>query len=156
MFPKRLPESVVNDCNERIVRHSLNAIRSAAATDHDDDSSHGGGAAGPVDQQMFRVNQVDTLQPDCRRTVVRQQNILDHIVNLSQAHIRPIVHGKARCNVEFEAKISISVIGEGFTFLDRHSVDPYNEGEDLKAQARSYRRRHGIRLSGPQPYYAFS
>jgi hypothetical protein len=28
-FRKRLPESVVNDCNERIVRHGLNVIRSA-------------------------------------------------------------------------------------------------------------------------------
>jgi hypothetical protein len=116
--------------------------------------------------------------------LVRQQTILyyadtrsipDRIVSLCQAHIRPIVRGKARCNVEFGAKISISVTGDGFTFLDRLSYDPYNEGEDLKAQARSYRRlhghypkvicadqiyrtrsnrafcqRHGIRLSGPR------
>ena len=82
----------------------------------------------------------------------RQQTILyhadsrsipDRIVSLCQAHIRPIVRGKARCNVEFGAKISISVTGEGFTFLDRLSYDPYNEGEDLKAQAMAYRRRHG-------------
>ena len=53
------------------------------------------------------------------------------------------MRGKARCNVEFGAKISISVIGDGFTFLDRLSYDPYNVGEDLKSQARSYRRRHG-------------
>ena len=54
-----------------------------------------------------------------------------------------IVRGKVRCNVEFGAKISISVTGEGFTFLDRLSYDPYNEGEDLKAQAMTYRRRYG-------------
>lgn len=85
------------------------------------------------------------------------------------------MRGKARCNVEFGAKISISVTGDGFTFLDRLSFDPYNEGEDLKARARAYRRqnrhyprvicadqiyrmranrafcqRHGIRLSGPR------
>ena len=53
------------------------------------------------------------------------------------------MRGKARCNVEFGAKISISVTGDGFTFLDRLSYDPYNVGEDLKSQARSYRRRHG-------------
>jgi hypothetical protein len=116
--------------------------------------------------------------------LVRQQTILYHadsrsvparIVSLCQAHIRPIVRGKTRCNVEFGAKISISVTGEGFTFLDRLSYDPYNEGEDLKAQAIAYRRRyshypevicadqiyrtrsnrafcqrHGIRLSGPR------
>ena len=49
-FRKRLPESVVNDCNERIVCHGLNVIRSAASTDHDDDSSHGGGSSRPDDQ----------------------------------------------------------------------------------------------------------
>jgi transposase, IS5 family len=86
------------------------------------------------------------------RELVRQQNILyhsdsrsipDRIVSLSQAYVRPIVRGKARCNVEFGAKISISVTGEGFTFLDRLSFDPYNEGEDLKGQASAYRCRHG-------------
>ena len=84
--------------------------------------------------------------------LVRQQTILyhidsrsipDRIVSLCQAHIRPIVRGKARCNVEFGAKISISVTGEGFIFLDRVSHDPYNEGEDLKTQAMAYHRRHG-------------
>jgi hypothetical protein len=116
--------------------------------------------------------------------LVRQQRILyyadtrsiaDRIVSLSQPHLRPIVRGKARSNVEFGAKISISVTGEGFTFLDRLSWDPFNEGEDLKAQVRAYKRRcgtypkvvcadkiyrtrsniaycqrHGIRLSGPR------
>jgi hypothetical protein len=84
--------------------------------------------------------------------LVRQQRILyhsdsrsipDRIVSLFQAHIRPIVRGKARSNVEFGAKISISVTGEGFTYLDRMSYAPYNEGEDLKVQARAFRRRHG-------------
>ena len=270
-FRKRLPESVVNDCNERIVRHGLNVIHSFAATGDDDDSSHGGGAgrAGdqrigsdtiepnqgsllidatcapadirhPTDLSLLNVDEVfsegvaremtetliDVMHSQVRdafghkpRThrkqarqqflavakkkrprinkirkaikqqlghlrrnlasidaltvcgasllaagrytyqkllvvseLVRQQNILyhsdsrsipDRIVSLSQAHVRPIVRGKARCNVEFGAKISISVTGEGFTFLDRLSFDPYNEGEDLKGQARAYRRRHG-------------
>ena len=84
--------------------------------------------------------------------LVRQQTILyhsdnksipDHIVSLSQADVRPIVRGKARSNVEIGAKISISVTGDGFTFLDRLSFNPYNEGEDLRAQALSYRRRYG-------------
>jgi IS5 family transposase len=65
--------------------------------------------------------------------LVRQQTILYHtdsrsiparIVSLCQSHISPIVREKARCSVEFGAKISISVTGEGFTFLDRVSYDP--------------------------------
>ncbi len=51
-FRKRLPESVVNDCNERIVCHGLNVIRSSGATDRDDDSGHGGESSGPADQEI--------------------------------------------------------------------------------------------------------
>jgi hypothetical protein len=294
-FRKRLPEAVVNDCNERIVRHGLKVIRSSDSQDPGDDSGNDGGSASPVDQprpssqkqpnqgsllidatcapvdirhptDLSLLNEarevteilIDGMHPQIRdqfghkpRThrkqarqqflavakkkkpritkirkaikqqlghlkrnlasidaliacggyllaagrhiyqkllvvseLVRQQAILyhadsrsipDRIVSLCQAHIRPIVRGKARCSVEFGAKISISVTGEGFTFLDRLSYDPYNEGEDLKAQAIAYRRRyghypevicadqiyrtrsnrafcqrHGVRLSGPR------
>jgi len=262
-FRKRLPEAVVNDCNERIVRHGMKVIRSSDSQAPGDDSGNGGGSASPVDQprpssqkqpnqgsllidatcapvdirhptDLSLLNEarevtetlIDAMHPQVRgrfghkpRThrkqarqqflavakkkrprinkirkaikqqlghlkrnlasidgliacggcllaagrhiyqkllviseLVRQQTILyhadsrsipDRIVSLCQAHIRPIVRGKARCNVEFGAKISISVTGEGFTFLDRLSYDPYNEGEDLKAQAMAYRRRHG-------------
>ena len=61
------------------------------------------------------------------------RSILDRIVGLVQAHIRTIVRGKSRCNVEFGAIISVLVTGDGFTFLDRLSFDPYNEAEGLKA-----------------------
>ena len=61
------------------------------------------------------------------------RSIPDRIVGQVQAHIRTIARGQSRCNVEFGAKISISVTGDGFTFPDRLSFNPYNEGEDLKA-----------------------
>jgi len=41
-FRKRLPESVVNDCNERIVRHGLKVIRSAESEDDENDNSDTG------------------------------------------------------------------------------------------------------------------
>jgi len=261
-FRKRLPESVINDCNERIVRHGLNVIQAADADDDQGADKGGGSSTGhgsndhtsmpsanqgtllidatcaPVDirypTDLSLLNEarevteklIDAMHPPIREAfgqkprthrkkarqqflavakkkrpriskirraikqqlghlernlgsidaliacgaclwaagrhwyhkllvvseLVRQQKILYHsdsrsipnrIVSLFQAHIRPIVRGKARCNVEFGAKISISVTGDGFTYLDRLSYDPYNEGEDLKAQARAYRRRHG-------------
>jgi IS5 family transposase len=41
-FRKRLPESVVNECNERIIRHGLNVIRPAESeSDEDNDSDSG-------------------------------------------------------------------------------------------------------------------
>jgi hypothetical protein len=262
-FRKRLPEAVVNDWNERIVRHGLKVIHSSDPQDPGDHSGSGGGSASPGNQQrsstqnqpnqgsllidatwtpvdirhptdLSLLNEarevteilIDAMHPQVRESfghkprthrrkarqqflavakkkkprinkirkaikqqlghlrrnlvsidaliacggcllaagrhiyqkllvvseLVRQQTILyhadsrsipDRIGSLCQAHIRPIVRGKARCNVEFGAKISISVTGERFTFLDRLSYDPYNEGEDLKAQAMAYRRRHG-------------
>jgi hypothetical protein len=45
------------------------------------------------------------------------RRIDDRIVSISQPHVRPIKRGKARCNTEFGAKLSISVIG-GFSFVD--------------------------------------
>jgi hypothetical protein len=102
----------------------------------------------------------------------KSRSIPDRIVNLVQRQVRPIVRGKARAAVEFGAKISVSV-RNGFAFLHRISWDPYNEGEDLIAQAEKYKQdngcypervcadriyinsknrhyctRHGIRLSG--------
>lgn len=262
-FRKRLPEAVVNDCNERIVRHGLKVVRSSGSQGPGDDNGSGGGSTNPAAQpkpssqkqpnqgsllidatcapvdirhptDLSLLNEarevteilIDAMHPQVKESfghkprthrkqarqqflavakkkrprmnkirkaikqqlghlkrnlasidgliacggcllaagrhiyqkllviseLVRQQTILyhadsrsipDRIVSLCQAHIRPIVRGKARCNVEFGAKISISVTGEGFTFLDRLSYDPYNEGEDLKAQAMAYRRRHG-------------
>jgi IS5 family transposase len=68
------------------------------------------------------------------------RSIADRIVSLYQAHIRPIVRGKARRNVELGAKISIPVTGDGFTSRDRLSYAPYNEEDDLKSQARAYHR----------------
>jgi len=50
-FRKRLPEAVVNDCNERIVRHSLNVIRSSDSQGPgDDNGTGGGGSADPATQ----------------------------------------------------------------------------------------------------------
>lgn len=44
-----------------------------------------------------------------------------------------IVRGKAKSNVEFGAKVSLSLI-DGFSFVDRISWDNYNESGDLIGQ----------------------
>ena len=104
----------------------------------------------------------------------RTHKIADRIVSICQPHIRPIVRGKAKSNVEFGAKVSLSLI-DGFSFVDRISWDSYNESGDLVGQVKKYRERfgfypesvhadqiyrtrenrqyckkYGIRLSGPQ------
>jgi hypothetical protein len=72
----------------------------------------------------------------------KTRSIPDRIVNLVQRQVRPIVRGKARAAVEFGAKISVSV-RNGFAFLHRISWNPYNESEDLIAQAKKYKQEHG-------------
>lgn len=69
--------------------------------------------------------------------------IADRIVSISQPHVRPIVRGKAKSNVEFGAKISVSLVN-GFSFVDRISWNNYNESGDLESQIESYRNRFGF------------
>lgn len=71
-----------------------------------------------------------------------RRRIDDRIVSLSKPHVRPIVRGKASTDVEFGAKLSVSVI-DGKTYLDRISWDAYNEGGDLQAQAEAFKERTG-------------
>lgn len=73
----------------------------------------------------------------------RSHKMSGRIVSISQPHVRPIVRGKARSNVEFGAKISVSLVN-GFSFVDRISWDNYNESGDLKSQIESYRERFGF------------
>ena len=46
--------------------------------------------------------------------------VKNRIVSISQPHVRPIVRGKAGKNVEFGAKISLSLT-DGFSFVDHLS-----------------------------------
>lgn len=67
----------------------------------------------------------------------------DRIVSIFQPHIRPIVRGKSKSPTEFGAKIGASTVN-GYTFLDHHSWDPYNESADLTLQIELYRKRFGF------------
>lgn len=70
------------------------------------------------------------------------RRIEDRIVSLSKPHVRPIVRGKASADVEFGAKVSVSVIG-GKVYPDRISWDAYNESSDLQKQAKAFKTRTG-------------
>ena len=64
------------------------------------------------------------------------------IVSISQPHIRPIVRGKASTNVEFGAKITVS-IRDGFSRLEKHSWENFNESTLLKDHVTNYFKIHG-------------
>ena len=66
----------------------------------------------------------------------------NRIVSIFQPHVRPIVRGKAKAKTEFGAKIGVSVV-EGYTFIDHHSWDAYNESLDLPLQIQLFKERFG-------------
>ena len=66
----------------------------------------------------------------------------DRIISIFQPHVRPIVRGKAAAKVEFGAKIGASVV-EGYTFIDHHSWDAYNENCDMQLHIDKYIERFG-------------
>jgi hypothetical protein len=70
------------------------------------------------------------------------ESIPNRIVSVRQPHIRPIVRGKAGCEVEFGQKLSLSVV-DGYTFIENQSWDNFAEGITLQASAEKYRERHG-------------
>ncbi len=67
----------------------------------------------------------------------------DRIVSISQPYVRPIVRGKQSKPVEFGAKLSVSLNGEGLARVDYLRWDAFHEGLDLKSQVENYRRRYG-------------
>lgn len=68
----------------------------------------------------------------------------DHrIVSISQPYVRPIVRGKLDKPVEFGAKLSVSLTGDGLAHVDHLRWEAFNEGRDLMAQVEAYKARYG-------------
>jgi transposase, IS5 family len=72
----------------------------------------------------------------------KTHRVENRIVSISQPHVRPIVRGKARTNVEFGAKLAISVVN-GFAFMEKLSWDNCNEGMTFIEAVKRYKLRHG-------------
>ena len=66
----------------------------------------------------------------------------DRIVSLSQPWVRPIVRDKQNADVEFGAKVEMSVV-DGFLRVEDMRWDAFNEGTALQASAESYRATYG-------------
>jgi hypothetical protein len=81
-----------------------------------------------------------------RQQLLMMQNkvkrVDDRIVSIAQPHVRPIVRGKASSNVEFGAKLSVSMVN-GFVFCEKLEWDAYNEGNTLIAAAERYKAKYG-------------
>ena len=66
----------------------------------------------------------------------------DRILSIFQPHVHAIVRGKAKAKTEFGAKIGASIV-DGYTFIDHHSWDDYNESQDLMLQIQLFKERFG-------------
>lgn len=72
----------------------------------------------------------------------KKKSISNRIVSIHQPHIRPIVRGKQGKNVEFGAKINVSLQG-GYARIDQLNFEAFNEGVYLKEQVENYKKLHG-------------
>ena len=88
-----------------------------------------------VIQELYR-QQLEMFQK-------KRHQIEDRIVSISQPHVRPMVRGKARTNVEFGAKLAISVV-DGKVRIEQLSWDHFNEGLTLQEAVERYRERYGV------------
>jgi transposase, IS5 family len=72
----------------------------------------------------------------------KTHSVENRIVSIHQPHIRPMVRGKQGKNVEFGAKINVS-LQEGFARIDQFNYEAFNEGICLVEQIESYKKLHG-------------
>lgn len=69
-------------------------------------------------------------------------SVVSRIVSIHQPHVRPIVRGKAKAQVEFGAKIGVS-LDNGYSRIDTLSWEAYNESSDLTKHIEAYKNLHG-------------
>jgi hypothetical protein len=73
----------------------------------------------------------------------RTQSCEERILSLRQPHVRSVYRGKAGRAWEYGQKLALSVV-DGFTFIEKQSWEPFNEGSTLQDSAQAYRKRHGV------------
>ena len=66
----------------------------------------------------------------------------DRIVSVTQDWVRPIVRGKQTADVEFGAKVEMSVV-DGFLRIEDLRWDAYNESTTFQQSVESYRKAYG-------------
>ncbi len=98
----------------------------------------------PLDSRQHKyLFVINTLYEQQQKMFEEKTHSIEHrIVSIHQPHVRPIVRGKTNANVEFGAKINVSLMN-GFAFLDDLSWDAFNEGTRLMASVEKYKNRFG-------------
>lgn len=98
----------------------------------------------PFDAAQYKYFLViQTLYDQQLEMYKEKRHSVDHrIVSIHQPHVRPIVRGKTNANVEFGAKIQVSMMN-GFAFLEQLSWEAFNEGTRLLETIEQFKSRTG-------------
>jgi hypothetical protein len=98
----------------------------------------------PFDRHQYKYFLViQTLYSQQGKMYQEKTHSIEHrIVSIHQPHVRPIVRGKTNANVEFGAKIQVSLM-DGFAFLEDLSWEAFNEGTRLVQTIDQYKSRFG-------------
>lgn len=98
----------------------------------------------PFDRHQYKYFLViQTLYDQQAQMFQQKSHSVEHrIVSIHQPHVRPIVRGKMNANVEFGAKIQVSLM-QGFAFMEELSWDAFNEGTRLMKTIEQYKTRLG-------------
>ena len=80
---------------------------------------------------MLVIHELYRQQEEMYRRRIRR--IDDRVVSISQPHMHPIVRSNVRANVEFGAKVAISVV-DGYARLERLNWYSFHEGHTLQAE----------------------
>ena len=92
-------------------------------------------------RQLAVVRKLYEQQKQMYETKTHQ--VPDRIVSIHQPWVRPIVRGKATADVEFGAKVAISVVG-GYSRIENLSWDAYNESTTLQETVDRYKEQTGF------------
>ena len=92
-------------------------------------------------RKLWIIRQVYAQQEKMYRT--RERQCKQRIVSIHQPHVRPIVRGKRDKSVEFGAKLSVGLTGDGIASVDRIRWEAFYEGKDLMPQVEEYKERYG-------------
>ncbi len=93
------------------------------------------------DQKIFWVLQ-HLYDQQMKMYKNKTHSVDDRIVNIYQPYVRPIVRGKDNAQVEFGAKLGVS-LQDGYARINTLSWDAYNENTELKEQVEKYKEMNG-------------
>ena len=98
----------------------------------------------PLSKKQYKyLLVINTLYDQQEEMFLEGTHSIEHrIVSIHQPHVRPIVRGKTNANVEFGAKINVSLMN-GYAFLDDLSWEAFNEGTRLLSTVEKYKERFG-------------